>query len=125
MLMAMIAIAFPKPELFGQGSLQTIKGTVIDKQTQSTFTAASVEVTAGKQVVPEIGLEESAGNLGEMIVRGGSTKHETVNELAAASGRSFTMEKVNRYSGGRSDPSRLTVKSKRRCLLNRKKSVYY
>jgi hypothetical protein len=152
--MAMIAMAISQPELLAQGNLQTIKGTVIDKQTQSPlpgvtisvpgdnalgtitdenghfslpgvkpgrydvlftslgfkpYTAASVEVTAGKQVVLEIGLEESAGNLGEVVVRGGSTKHETVNELAAVSGRSFTMEEVNRYSGGRSDPSRLVA----------------
>ncbi|TKT87048.1 TonB-dependent receptor [Dyadobacter frigoris] len=137
-----------------QGTLQTIRGTVIDKQTKSTlpgvivsivgdnskgaitdgsgqfslsgiapgrydisfgslgynqYIAAGVEVTSGKQVVLDAQLEEGSKTLNEVVVRAGSKKHETLNELATISGRSFTMEEVNRYSGGRSDPSRLVA----------------
>ncbi|WP_158286509.1 TonB-dependent receptor [Chitinophaga sp. S165] len=137
-----------------QGTLQTIKGIVTDKQSQSAipgvtvvisgdnskgavtdaagrfritgiapgrydvsfksigykaFTAPNIEVTSGKEAVLDIGLEAGASELNEVLVRGGAKKHETINQLTAVSGRSFTMEEVNRYSGGRSDPSRLVA----------------
>lgn len=69
---------------------------------------SSIVVTAGKEVVLEIGLEESAETLNEVVVSG-TKKNETNNELISVSGRSFSMEEVNRYAGGRSDPSRLAA----------------
>ncbi len=69
---------------------------------------SSIVVTTGKEVVLEIGLEESAETLNEVVVSG-SKNNETNNELISVSGRSFSMEEVNRYAGGRSDPSRLAA----------------
>lgn len=66
----------------------------------------SVVVTAGKEVVLEIALEENISALHEVTVTG-VKKNETINRMATVSARSFSMEEVNRYSGGRSDPSRL------------------
>ncbi|SEL02948.1 TonB-dependent Receptor Plug Domain [Parapedobacter koreensis] len=57
----------------------------------------------------DVGLEGSTSTLQEVVIQAGPKKHETVNQLATVSGRSFTMEEVNRYSGGRSDPSRLVA----------------
>lgn len=68
----------------------------------------SIVVTAGKEVVLEVGLEESTATLNEVVVTG-TKKNETNNELTSVSGRSFSMEEVNRYAGGRSDPSRLAA----------------
>jgi hypothetical protein len=69
---------------------------------------SNVVVTAGKEVVLEIGMEENIAALDEVVVAG-SKKNETQNELTSVSGRSFSMEEVNRYAGGRSDPARLAA----------------
>ncbi len=68
----------------------------------------NVVVTTGKEVVMEIGMEENVNSLKEVVVAG-SKKNETKNEMATVSARSFSMEDVNRYAGGRSDPSRLAA----------------
>lgn len=68
----------------------------------------SIVVTAGKEVVLEIGLEENISSLKEVVVSG-TKKQGTINQMAPVSARSFSMEEVNRYAGGRSDPSRLVA----------------
>ncbi len=68
----------------------------------------NVLVNAGKETVLEIGLEENIAKIEEVVVTG-SKKNETNNELISVSGRSFSMEEVNRYAGGRSDPARLAA----------------
>ncbi|MCX6304627.1 MAG: TonB-dependent receptor [Bacteroidetes bacterium] len=67
---------------------------------------SSVVVTSGKEAVLEIVLEENISSLNEVVIPG-MKKHETINQMATVSARSFSMEEVNRYAGGRSDPSRL------------------
>jgi hypothetical protein len=137
-----------------QAPTQTIRGTVLDKQSQTQIPGASVilagsdpikgsatdaegrfkitnvapgrydlkvtymgykeivlpniVVTAGKEVVLEVGMEENISSLQEVVVAG-TKKNETQNEMVTVSGRSFSMEEVNRYAGGRSDPSRLAA----------------
>ncbi len=137
-----------------QSPSQTIRGTVIDKQSQSTIPGANViiigtnpikgtvtdmdgrfkieevgpgrydlkisylgykeivmpnvVVTSGKEVVLDIGMEENINSLNEVEVSG-TKKNETNNEMTSVSGRSFSMEEVNRYAGGRSDPARLAA----------------
>jgi hypothetical protein len=68
----------------------------------------NVLVTSGKEVSVDVGLEENINSLNEVVVAG-TKKNETNNELTSVSGRSFSMEEVNRYAGGRSDPSRLAA----------------
>lgn len=68
----------------------------------------NVIVTSGKEVVLEVGMEENVNSLEEIIVSS-NKKNETTNEMVSVSGRSFSMEEVNRYAGGRSDPSRLAA----------------
>ncbi len=139
---------------FAQTNTQTIKGLVIDKQSQATIPGVSiiimdsnplkgattdmdghfkmtdvnpgrydikvtylgykeillpnVVVTAGKEVNLDIALEENVNSLKEIVVSG-TKKNETNNEMTTVSSRSFSMEEVNRYAGGRSDPSRLAA----------------
>ncbi len=69
---------------------------------------SNIVVTAGKENVLDIGMEENVSSLNEVIISG-SKKNETNNELVSVSGRSFSMEEVNRYAGGRSDPARLAA----------------
>lgn len=68
----------------------------------------NVNVTAGKEIVLEIGMEENVGSLNEVVISA-TKKNETNNEMTSVSSRSFSMEEVNRYAGGRSDPARLAA----------------
>ncbi|MCC6369563.1 MAG: TonB-dependent receptor [Bacteroidia bacterium] len=69
---------------------------------------SNIVVTAGKETVLEIGMEENVSSLNEVVVAA-TKKNETNNELVSVSGRSFSMEEVNRYAGGRSDAARLAA----------------
>ncbi|MFZ4523386.1 MAG: TonB-dependent receptor [Bacteroidales bacterium] len=67
---------------------------------------SNVVITSGKEAVLEIAMEENISSLKEVEISG-LKKHETINQMATVSARSFSMEEVSRYAGGRSDPSRL------------------
>ena len=68
----------------------------------------SVLVTAGKEVILDVSLEQRLVTLSTMTVtatkagRGAAT-----NEFTAGSSRSFNIEDITRYAGGRNDPSKL------------------
>ncbi len=72
------------------------------------ITIPNVVVTSGKEVILDIAMEESFSQLTEVNVKA-YNKGGTVNKLATVSGRTFSMEEVNRYAGGRSDPARLVA----------------
>ena len=149
-----LALAFLPHLAFAQNNKQNIRGTVIDKLSQSTIIGASVQiigrteskgsttdvngnyilndlapdryeikvsylgykdifvpnvvVTSGKEVVLDIAMEEDLKLLNEVTVKSYS-KNKTINDLATISARTFSMEEVNRYAGGRSDPARLAA----------------
>ncbi len=139
---------------FGQTEGQTVKGVVVDKQSQQTLpgvkitivgtdplkiaisdsngnyrisnvtsgrydiqtmftgfksvTIPNVVVTSGKEVVLDFSLDENVTQLEIAKITTGK-KNETNNEMSSVSARSFSTEEVNRYAGGRSDPSRLVA----------------
>lgn len=68
----------------------------------------NVIVTSGKEVILEIALEEEYKKLDEIIIKS-FNKSATVNKLATVSARTFSMEEVNRFAGGRSDVARLAA----------------
>lgn len=68
----------------------------------------NVVVTSGKETILDIVMEEDFKVLNEVIVSA-NDKEKTINDLAAISTRTFSMEEVNRYAGGRSDPARLAA----------------
>lgn len=67
----------------------------------------NVMVTTGKEVVFEIKLEESVEVLEEVVISGKSSKDMPNNDLAKVSARTFSLEEVTRFSGGRNDVARL------------------
>ncbi|MDZ4679959.1 MAG: carboxypeptidase-like regulatory domain-containing protein [Saprospiraceae bacterium] len=73
----------------------------------SSLTIPNVVVTAGKEVVLNLALEESITKLDEVVVTASAEKDKAQNDLATISARQFSLEEVNRYSGGRSDVARL------------------
>ncbi|MBO9635792.1 MAG: TonB-dependent receptor [Chitinophagaceae bacterium] len=73
-----------------------------------TITIPEILITAGKQVVLDIPLEQQISSLAEVTVTSRRTrKGMASNEFAGSSARSFSMDEVTRYAGGRNDPSRL------------------
>jgi len=74
-----------------------------------TVTIPNVVVGAGKEVVLNISLQESIQELQEVVIVGKVDKDRPKNEFATVSSRQFSMEEVNRYSGGRNDVGRLAA----------------
>lgn len=66
----------------------------------------NVVVSSGKETILDIAMEENIRTLKGATVKA-SNKAKTVNDLASISARTFSMEEVNRYAGGRSDAARL------------------
>ncbi len=139
---------------WSQNNTQTIKGTVLDKQSQSPVIGASiillntnpvqgsgskdggrfsitdvapgrydlkvtyvgykeivipsVVVTSGKEVILDVFMEENVKSLRTTIIKA-TNKTRTNNDMTSVSARTFSMEEVNRYAGGRSDPARLAA----------------
>lgn len=75
----------------------------------NTITIPNILVTSGKQVVLDLALVESIIQMDEVIVTAEVEKDKAQNELATISARSFSVEEVGRYSGGRNDASRLAA----------------
>jgi hypothetical protein len=73
----------------------------------NSITLPNVVVTAGKEVILNIALEESVEQLDEVVVTAESIKDRAQNDMATVSARTFSLEEVNRFSGGRSDVARL------------------
>ncbi len=139
--------------LVAQSATQTVKGRIVDKQSEMPLIGAAVELvgeeesvgtvtdidgtfrleniavgrrafrisylgyesvtlpnvvlTAGKEVILNVGLEEAFETLGEVVVTAEVDKDRAQNEMATVSARTFSVEEVGRYSGGRSDVARL------------------
>lgn len=87
---------------------QTVIVSYISYETQ---TLSNVMVTAGKEVILDITLQESVTELSEITVTADihDDKTATNNELAIVSGRSFNTEDTRRYAGAIGDPSRMAA----------------
>jgi hypothetical protein len=73
------------------------------------MTVPNVLVTSGKEVILNIKLEESVSSLDEIVVTAAADKDMPINELAKVSARTFSLEEVTRFSGGRNDVARLAT----------------
>lgn len=73
------------------------------------ITIPNVLVTSGKEVVLELKLEESVESLQEVVITSETDKDLPINELAKVSARTFSLEEVTRFSGGRNDVARLAT----------------
>jgi hypothetical protein len=66
-------------------------------------------LTTGKELVLEIGLEESVMQIEGVEIRAEYRKDQPMNEMALVSARSFTIEETERYAGSLGDPSRMAA----------------
>ncbi len=69
-------------------------------------TVSDIVVTSGKDNVLLISLIEKFNSLDEVVISQ-PTKARAINKMAIVSTKQFTVEEVNRFSGGRSDVARL------------------
>lgn len=72
-----------------------------------TITLPNVEVSTGKDVILDVTIRESVEQLTEVVVTAQTDKDQVQNDMATVSARQFSVEEVNRFSGGRSDVARL------------------
>ncbi|MEM0941083.1 MAG: TonB-dependent receptor [Bacteroidota bacterium] len=69
----------------------------------------NVLVTSGKEVVLRILLEESVEKLQEVVITADADKDLPINDMAKVSARTFSLEEVTRFSGGRNDVAKLAT----------------
>ncbi|MEO9483637.1 MAG: TonB-dependent receptor [Ekhidna sp.] len=69
----------------------------------------NVLVTSGKEVILRVLLEESVEKLQEVVVTADADKDLPINDLAKVSARTFSIEEVTRFSGGRNDVAKLAT----------------
>lgn len=74
-----------------------------------TFTAWEVPVITGKQPELNVSLNESLKQLEEVTVSGTRDKIKPMNEFAAVSARSFSVEETRRYAASIADPARMVM----------------
>lgn len=152
-LILLIVCLFTSQQIHAQGTTQTLRGTIIDKQSETplvgatvivvsqnppigstsqadgtfairnvpigrqiiqvkylgyeTVTIPNVLVNAGKEVILDVGLEESIIQAEEVVISGKVNKDRAQNDLATVSSRTFSLEEVRRYAGGSNDVARL------------------
>lgn len=71
-----------------------------------TITLSNINVTAGKEVLLNIGLIENLESLDEVIITAEKKKEKTVNEFSTVSARSLNIEEANKYAASFGDPAR-------------------
>lgn len=74
-----------------------------------TLSVPNVLVTVGKEVMLNISLTESVEQLANIVVTAAADKDQPLNDLAKVSARTFSLEEVTRFSGGRNDVARLAT----------------
>ncbi len=67
----------------------------------------NIEVTSSKEVVLEIKLKEKVKRLDDVTIKTSKSKSKALNEAAVVSARQLSIDEAFRYSGTRSDPSRM------------------
>jgi hypothetical protein len=70
-------------------------------------TIPNVLVNSGKETFLDISLTEKVEVLNEVVITATTPKDRTINDMATVSARTFSLEEVTRFSGGRNDASRL------------------
>ena len=73
------------------------------------ITIPNIVVTTGKDAIVNASLVEVFDQLEAVLLEPSTNKDRTINKLATVSARQFSLEEVNRFSGGRSDVGRLAA----------------
>lgn len=68
---------------------------------------SNILINSGKEVILNIGLQESIVEMQEIVISAEKEKGETVNTMSLISARSISPEETNRFAGGFNDASRI------------------
>lgn len=82
----------------------TIQVTYLGYQTK---TLPNLELNASKQLVLNIGIQESVITSDDIIVTGRKRKGEAINKMTTVSAQEFTVEQAERYAGALNDVARM------------------
>ena len=74
-----------------------------------TTNLSNLSLTANKQLVLKVELEEALVSTGEVEIRATQDKSRTINEMATTSTRTFSIEESQRFAGARNDVSRMAA----------------
>jgi len=66
-----------------------------------------IELKSAKELVLDLELQEKFSSVGAVVVTGKLSKEKPLNEMAAVSARSFTVEETSRYAAAAFDPARM------------------
>ncbi|MEA5460854.1 TonB-dependent receptor [Arcicella sp. LKC2W] len=73
------------------------------------ITLSNIVVTAGKQTVLDIEMEEQITLGNEIVVTAARSKTSIEKGMVSVSGKTFDIEETRRFSGSRNDPSRMVA----------------
>ncbi len=79
----------------------------VDMIGYESYIVSEIMVSSGKEVVLNIGLQQSSTELEELVVK--VSKETPLNSMSLVSARQFTVEETQRYAGGLDDPARLVA----------------
>ncbi|MBT6005591.1 MAG: carboxypeptidase-like regulatory domain-containing protein, partial [Prolixibacteraceae bacterium] len=71
------------------------------------YLISEMQVTASKEIVLKVQLQEDAFVLDAVTVKAFKDKTGTINSMATISARTFSAEETRRYAGGMDDPARM------------------
>ncbi|GAA4454395.1 carboxypeptidase-like regulatory domain-containing protein [Nibrella saemangeumensis] len=70
---------------------------------------SNIVVDAGKELVVTVDLEESVQQVDEVVVRPQIEKDKPLNEMAAVSARTFSVEETQKFAAAINDPARMAT----------------
>lgn len=74
-----------------------------------TYTASEVPVISGKELELNASLSERLQKMNEVVVSANKDRARPINEFAAVSARSFSVEETRRYAASFADPARMVM----------------
>ncbi|GAB3011068.1 carboxypeptidase-like regulatory domain-containing protein [Spirosoma pulveris] len=85
---------------------QTLQISVVGYKTA---TLQNITIDAGKELVLPISLEEAVSQLSEITVKPTLDKDKPLNEMAAVSARTFSVEETQKFAAAVNDPARMAT----------------
>lgn len=71
------------------------------------FTISNIDLTSGKELILNFGMQEQLVALQEVVISGENEKMESINDMTTVSARQFSIEESQRFAGARNDVSRM------------------
>ncbi len=68
-----------------------------------------LNVVSGKETMITVSMQETAVNAGEVEIKAGYRKNESINKMATVSVRSFSVDETFRFAGSYNDPARMAA----------------